>query len=125
MVTKRGLYTPVFLVLLLVGARVVGAIAQINVSSEMISVRVSAKHDAFMSFVYNAKANLANHDDLKSRAEAILAEGMSNVSFDDPELFLNLVTPVLGAMYFVQFRRYPKRQFCAVGAWDCDLASFR
>ncbi|CEP10113.1 hypothetical protein [Parasitella parasitica] len=62
-----------FLVLPLVGARVVGAIAQSNVSCEMVAVTVSAKNDVFMSFVDNAEANLANHDDLKSRAEAIFA----------------------------------------------------
>ncbi|CEP15461.1 hypothetical protein [Parasitella parasitica] len=83
-----------FLVLPLVGTRVVGAIAQSNVSYEMVAVTVSAKNDVFMSFVDNAEADLANHDDLKSRAEAILVDEMSNVSFDDPELVMNLVTLV-------------------------------
>ncbi|CEP13921.1 hypothetical protein [Parasitella parasitica] len=74
MVNKKGLYTSVFLMLPLVGARVLGAITQSDVSCKMVAVTVSAKNDAFMSFVDNAKANLANYDDLKSRAEAILAD---------------------------------------------------
>ncbi|CEP16403.1 hypothetical protein [Parasitella parasitica] len=81
-----------------VGASVVSRAASFvgarvgDVSGETVAAPVeSTKDDVIMSCVDGVEADLFDdHDDLKGRAEATLVDGMSNVSFADAELAMNM-----------------------------------
>ncbi|CEP17705.1 hypothetical protein [Parasitella parasitica] len=78
----------------------VGALAGGDTSGETVAILViSVEDDVVMFCVDSAEANLADHDDLKSRAEATLVDKMSNVSFIDAELAMNMAAQEEGSSF--------------------------